>query len=297
MMSVLLLALLLGGNTYAMSCNNIGKAHDFKSFEPQKLEDGTEHPDGLVASSKEIPLTTENLLEAYKNGVFPWNSDATGQIGWYSPKGHGVIPLKNLVVRGEKLEKKLRKAWNKAQREGWTITFNKAFDRVVEECARAKRKSTHVWLVDEVQKAFSKLHKEGHAISVEVWDRDGNLIGGNYGIYRGGVFSGESLFGHQYINGEWVRVNDSSKVGLIALYKRLYAFGHTYVDTQVSNNSTRTLYGAIDVERSEYSQWVKKEAELTQGGIKPAVLFPKDFIWKPGEENAWMPPEAKSTEN
>jgi leucyl/phenylalanyl-tRNA--protein transferase len=269
------------------TCDKSFKQYDFEKAEPKDPKD----EDGFLVSADQVPLNTKNILEAYKNGAFPWNSDASGKIGWYKPAQHGVIPLDKIVVRGEKLEKKLRKAWNKGISQGWYVTFNRAFERVIEECAQATRANySHVWLTETVKQAFMKLHEEGHAHSVELWNAQGELIGGTYGLYRGNIFSGESVFGHKLVDGERVRVNDAGKVAILALSKRLYATGHSYTDTQTVNQTTATIYGAYGIPAKEYPAFARAESERLKGKISTNEVFNEE-IWVLSETPSWMPQE------
>lgn len=271
----------------ANSCDKSFQKFDFEKAQPKDPKD----EDGFLVSAESVPLNTKNILEAYKNGAFPWNSDASGKIGWYKPAQHGVIPLDKIVVRGEKLEKKLRKAWNKGISQGWYVTFNKAFERVIEECAQAKRANySHVWLTDTVKNAFMKLHEEGHAHSLELWNAEGQLIGGTYGLYRGNIFSGESVFGHMLVNGERVRVNDAGKVAILALSKRLYATGHSYTDTQTVNQTTASIYGAYGVPAKDYPAFARAESQRLEGAVKASEVFNEE-VWKLSETPSWMPAE------
>lgn len=276
---ILFLSLVFGAvSSQAMSCSKMATSVDFKDLKPKDPKD----EDGFITEASSVPLSTKNLLNAYKNGVFPWNSNETGKTGWYSPKQHGVVPLRDLVGVGGAREKSLRKVWNKAKKLGWKITFNKEFDRVMEECARHERdpkKYGHVWLVDEVKAAFSKLHKEGHAHSVEVWDAQGNLIGGHYGIYRNGIFSAESMFNHRSLeDGSMEKVDNAGKVSVIAMARQLYKNGHSIIDTQTVNDNTRANYNAFGMERQDFVEFVKNEEQRLAKGVDTKILFPEEAM-------------------
>lgn len=212
--------------------------------------------DGLVTTTKEIPLTVEALKEAYANGIFPWNPEPTGIVSWYNPRRHGVIdlrllfpglnPYRNLKEDLPYISKKVKKVYRVAAREAWTVTFNKAFEDVIWNCAnhsRDPKKYGHVWLTKDVQAAFIKLHKEGLAHSVEVWDQNNNLVGGTYGIYQNGMFSGESMF-HKAPN--------AGKFAVYKLAEHLAAHGHAYMDSQTVNANTKSNYYAFETENKAY---------------------------------------------
>ncbi len=81
----------------------------------------------------------------------------------------------------------------------------------------------------------------GWAHSVETF-RDGELVGGLYGVRINGFFAGESMF-HT--------APDASKVALVHLVRWLVATGATLLDVQWTTPHLVSL-GAIDVRRDEY---------------------------------------------
>ncbi|MFN4262390.1 MAG: leucyl/phenylalanyl-tRNA--protein transferase [Thioalkalivibrionaceae bacterium] len=108
---------------------------------------------------------------------------------------------------------------------------------------------THTWIVPEMQAAYSRLHRHGHAHSIEVWQGD-DLIGGVYGVAVGRVFCGESMF-H--------RVRDASKVALAWLCANLMAWGFEWVDIQQDTQHLRSL-GATAVSRRRYLEILRRLA-------------------------------------
>src|SRR5471030_2236943 len=139
--------------------------------------------DGLLAVGGD--LSTERLLLAYQNGVFPWYSDDT-PILWYSPHERFVIYANELKV-STSMKRFLRK-------EPFTITINKNFTEVIEACSTIERKDQDgTWITDDMKAAYIKLHQEGYAHSIEVWEDD-ELVGGMYGVPIGNIFCGESMF-------------------------------------------------------------------------------------------------------
>jgi leucyl/phenylalanyl-tRNA--protein transferase len=89
--------------------------------------------------------------------------------------------------------------------------------------------------------AYQGLHRQGLAHSVEVW-RDGELVGGLYGIGLGRVFYGESMFS---------RAADASKVALVHLCQRLGDWGFEVIDCQVMSDHLVRM-GAQQVPRSAF---------------------------------------------
>ncbi len=95
--------------------------------------------------------------------------------------------------------------------------------------------------------AYERLHRIGHAHSVEVWQGE-ELAGGVYGVAIGGFFAGESMFS---------RVADASKVALVYLMERLRRGGYQLFDVQFLNDHTQRL-GAIEVPRAEYLRRLRR---------------------------------------
>lgn len=231
---------------------------DFKSVMPGAPRSF----DGIVDSVERVPLTVENILKAYQNGLFPWNPETKGNIKWYNPKYHGYAELEPIVTGKYS---NLNDAWKKVYKNGWTITFNREFSEVIKRCAGHKRSNySHVWLTEEVQKAYIELHKQGYAHSVEVWDQYGNLIGGTYSLGHRGSYSAESMF-HE--------VSDAGKVAVRALAERLYYTGHKIVDTQVVNANSRDNFKAVAVPRNEYLRLLDLEEQNTLF-VPGEVIFP-----------------------
>jgi len=140
--------------------------------------------DGLLAIGGD--LSVERLLLAYKKGVFPW-FEIDQPILWWSPDPRFVLYPENL-----KVSKSMRKLFRQNKFE---VTYNQAFNQVIEHCAAISRKDQDgTWITQHMIQAYSKLHELGFAKSVEVWEND-QLVGGLYGIdLKNGVFCGESMF-------------------------------------------------------------------------------------------------------
>ncbi|HVM21582.1 MAG TPA: leucyl/phenylalanyl-tRNA--protein transferase [Egibacteraceae bacterium] len=173
---------------------------------------------------------TETLVDAYRHGIFPWPYD-DGEVYWWSPDPRAIIELDALRV-SRSLRQTLR-------REGWTFTYSTAFDRVVQECARARGALT--WITPEYAAGYGALHRAGFAHSVEVWAGE-ELVGGLYGVTVGGVFTGESMF-H--------RRTDASKAALVALRDRMRACGFGFIDAQLPTAHLLSM-GASVVPRAEF---------------------------------------------
>jgi leucyl/phenylalanyl-tRNA--protein transferase len=183
---------------------------------------------GLVAVGGD--LGPSRLLEAYGRGVFPWYDEQT-PILWWSPDPRAVFELDRFHV-----SRRLRRTVRSGR---FTVTVNRDFAAVIRACAERRGEGT--WITLEMVAAYERLHRLGHAHSVEAWYGD-VLGGGVYGVSIGGFFAGESMF---------TRVRDGSKVALMALVERLRQRGFALFDTQFVTEHTRRL-GAVEIPRAEY---------------------------------------------
>ncbi|MCI0511417.1 leucyl/phenylalanyl-tRNA--protein transferase [Chromohalobacter marismortui] len=203
------------------------------------VEHALREPDGLLAAGGE--LSPDWLRCAYRHGIFPWF--APGEpILWWSPDPRLVLFPDEIHVR-RSLAKRLRNA-------GFTVTFDHAFSAVIDACATLREKHEGTWITPEMRQAYCRLHTDGDAHSVEVW-RDGDLVGGLYGIGLGGVFFGESMFS---------RIADASKVALVHLARHLATHGGRLIDCQVHTPHLASL-GARSIARSSFIDYLDQYAE------------------------------------
>jgi len=190
--------------------------------------------DGLLAVGGD--LLTGRLLLAYENGIFPWYSDGS-PILWYAPHERFVLYPEDL---------KVSKSMRQILRSGrFTVTMNKSFNEVIEACSSVERSGQDgTWITDDMKAAYKKLHTEGHAHSVEVWEQD-KLVGGFYGVPVNSVFCGESMFS---------RVSNASKAALIWLCN---AGLYQLIDCQVYTEHLESM-GAQMISRAAYMDVLRK---------------------------------------
>ena len=187
--------------------------------------------EGIVAVGGD--LKPERVMLAYRKGIFPW-FESDDFLLWWSPD-----PRMVLFPEQVKISKSMRAVLRKKQFE---VTFNKAFDSVVEACAKVKRFGQNgTWITPGLMEVYSTLHTQGHAHSVEVWE-EGVLMGGLYGIDLGTVFCGESMFS---------KANNASKVALISLAKELKKNKYKLIDCQVPTQHLASM-GAESIPRTEF---------------------------------------------
>ncbi len=193
--------------------------------------------EGLLAIGGD--LSTDRLLLAYRSGIFPWY-DQESPILWWSPDPRMVLFPDKFVV-----SKSLRKT---IRSEVFNITFNKAFEEVVSNCASIKRiGQKDTWITPEMKEAYIQMHHLKHAISVEVWKND-ELIGGLYGVDlpEKKLFCGESMFS---------KVTDASKVGFYHLVARLKSEAYQLIDCQVYTTHLESL-GAEEITRKDFLKYL-----------------------------------------
>jgi len=188
-------------------------------------------PDGLLAIGGDLSPT--RLLNAYRNGIFPWFSE--GQpILWWSPDPRMVFRTDAV-----KLSSRFRRSLKAST---WHARADTAFSGVVAGCAQSPRPGQHgTWITDSMMEAYIELHRLGHAHSVEVFEGE-QLVGGVYGIAIGRMFFGESMFSG---------ASGGSKVALAALAHRLHEWNWPLIDAQVENDHLLTL-GAKRVPRDAF---------------------------------------------
>ena len=184
--------------------------------------------EGLLAVGGD--LTTERLLNAYQQGIFPWFSDGD-PILWWAPDPRLVLYPEELRI-SKSLLKTIR-------RKKFTITFDTSFEEVISACSdNGVRKKKGTWIVKEMKRAYCRLHECGYAHSVEAW-HEGQLAGGLYGVSLGGCFFGESMF---------TRISDASKVALVNLAGFLKSNEFDMIDCQMTTPHLLRL-GAREIPR------------------------------------------------
>lgn len=170
--------------------------------------------EGVVFIGGDLKVST--LEKAYSLGIFPWPIEGYPLL-WHFPEKRGLLFFKDLHV-ARSLER-LRK------KNTYHFSFNRCFKEVMEACAKQKRKEQQgTWILPEMLSAYCRFHKAGYAHSVECWNEEGTLVGGLYGVYLKGVFSGESMFHKE---------NNTSKLSLLAMVEKLQEVGCGFIDTQM----------------------------------------------------------------
>lgn len=181
-------------------------------------------PDGLFAVGGD--LSTERLLLAYSLGIFPWFSFRdVDEPYWYCPMQRFVIFPDEIHISHS-----MRSLINKGI---YTVTFNKDFKGVINGCSESRIDLEGAWLGKEMMEAYTSLHEQGFATSVEVWKGE-ELVGGLYGVTVGAAFCGESMFS---------REAGASKLALIHLANKMEATGATMIDCQFETPHLKSMGG------------------------------------------------------
>ena len=185
--------------------------------------------DGILAWGGD--LNPSRLIRAYQNGIFPWYSK-DDPIIWWSPNPRLIMELDDF-----KISKSLKKSMKKFE-----YKFDSNFSEVMNRCASTPRNNQNsTWIQEDIIEAYEGLHGMGIAHSVESY-KDGELVGGLYGLVIGKVFCGESMFSH---------VSDASKSAYAVLIKHLKMWGYDFIDCQVPTKHLKSL-GAKEVTREYF---------------------------------------------
>lgn len=192
--------------------------------------------DGIVAVGGD--LSPERLILAYRQGIFPWFNEEE-PIVWWSPDPRFVLFPEKLHV-----PKSMNRVLNQ---KVFRVTYNEDFEGVITHCKKTPRKGQQgTWITEEMKAAYIQLHQLGYAKSVEVW-KEGELVGGMYGVDLGGIFCGESMFS---------KVSNASKVALITFMQKFEKEGGRLFDCQVHSDHLVTL-GAEEIPREEFMMYVE----------------------------------------
>ena len=206
--------------------------HD--TFPP--IEQALDDPNGLLAAGGD--LSHDRLLDAYRNGIFPWYSPGE-PILWWSPDPRCVVFPDQLHI-----SRSMRKRLNK---KDFTVCFDRDFAAVIDACATARADSEGTWITHEMKQAYCDLHAAGIAHSVEVYMQD-RLVGGLYGLAIGKLFFGESMFS---------LARDASKIAFIKMVEQLRKWDYALIDCQVSSEHLFSL-GAQEINRETFQHYLQQ---------------------------------------
>ena len=207
-------------------------------------------PDGLLAAGGD--LSTKRLISAYRRGIFPWYSEGQPLL-WWSPNPRCVFRKGELH-----LSQRQRRYLRQSSAE---IRFNTAFSDVIAACAAPRASEQGTWITSEMIDAYERMHREGWAHSVEIWQSD-ELVGGLYGLAIGRAFFGESMFSAQA---------NASKIALLVLSRKLDSDELGILDCQMVSRHLVDL-GASSIPREAF-------VAILENLCEPASRFEN---WPPG---------------
>ncbi|TVR39493.1 MAG: leucyl/phenylalanyl-tRNA--protein transferase [Cryomorphaceae bacterium] len=189
-------------------------------------------PDGLLALGGQ--LSSDWLLKAYRQGIFPWFNEGDPVL-WWSPNPRMVLFPDKLKVS--------KSMGQLLARDAFRVTMNQGFSEVIAACAEVPRQGQPgTWITHDMRGAYIRLNQLGHAHSVEVWNAQNELAGGLYGVAIGKVFFGESMF---------TRESNASKFGFIRLVQWLRKLGFELIDCQMETTHLASL-GAESIAREHF---------------------------------------------
>jgi len=203
------------------------------SDDPRLFPDVTQalaDPDGLLALGGD--LTPERIINAYRQGIFPW-FNAGEPLLWWSPSERATLAANSVHI-----SKSMKRFINK---RSMRVTLNHNFSAVIHACAKPRATQAETWISQAMIDAYIELHLLGLAHSIEVWSED-KLVGGLYGLSIGQTFCGESMFS---------QMNNSSKLAFIALNQHFQSVGGKFIDCQMQTEHLTSL-GATVTSRSTF---------------------------------------------
>jgi leucyl/phenylalanyl-tRNA--protein transferase len=184
-------------------------------------------------------LPAETLLLAYRSGIFPMaDSRHEEEVYWVEPRERAIVPL-----YGFRLSKSLAKL---VKQDRYMVTCNRAFADVIASCAAPRTGHPETWINRRIEASYIALHEAGHAHSIECW-RDGEVVGGLYGVSFDRVFCGESMFS---------KADNASKVALAWLVALMKRAGYRLLDCQFMTEHLASL-GAVAMPQADYLTLLK----------------------------------------
>lgn len=193
--------------------------------------------EGLVGVSDN--LSVDNLVVAYRSGIFPWPISRELPVTWFSPDPRGILDYKDLHI-----SKSLKKVIKK---KDFQIKYNQDFSLIIRSCAKTPRTNQKdSWITEPIIKSYEELYQRGLAYCVGAYQKD-KLVGGIYGVCIEGIVSGESMFFH---------ISNASKVALVCLMEILHSAGIVYLDTQMLTTVVQDL-GGKNISKKEFLERLK----------------------------------------
>lgn len=201
-----------------------------------------------MASQDEIvvEITPQVLLRAYQCGIFPMAEAADDPaLYWIEPQQRGILPLDAFHI-----PKRLKRT---VQQDVFEVRVDCDFEAVIDGCGSSRAGRSTTWINAKIRKLYGDLYDMGHCHTVETW-RNGQLVGGLYGVSLQGAFFGESMFSYE---------TDASKVALVHLLARLVHGRFSLLDCQFVTDHLRQ-FGTVEVDRKAFHKLL--EAAMARAG-------------------------------
>lgn len=238
-------------------------APDYALPDPERALDA---PAGLAGIVHD--LTLPKLIEAYRRGLYPLAH--AGPLKWWSP------PERSLLFFDEfHMSNNLRRLMRQGR---YTVTFDRDFESVIKACAGRRAGRWHLtWITPRIMRAYAEAFDAGHAHSFEVWNNDGALVAGGYGLGVGGAFSFESQFAHEA---------NASKVGMSVLNWHLAKWGYRFNDGKLIGPLWKSV-GFREIPRGEYL------SRLAEAVRQPGKTGRWQIEADPAAVSQWQPGAAR----
>lgn len=236
-----------------------------------KPEDALGNPPGLCGFVHD--LSAETLVEAHRRGLFTFAH--FGPLKWMAPPERCVLRFSDFHM-----SKRLR---SRIRQNRFRVTFDRDFDGVLKACAGRRDGKWHLtWITPQIMHAYRDLHDAGYAHSFEVWNSDGALVGGGYGVAVGGAFTIESQF---------TRESHTSKIGFAMLNWHLAKWGFLLNDNKGPTQNTLEM-GFKVLPRPEFQSRLAEAVRLPgrRGQWEVETDLATVAQWNPAADEPRAPP-------
>lgn len=212
----------------------VGNAMAISAFPPVDKTD----PSGVIAVGGDLEVSSLKL--AYSSGIFPWPHEGYPLL-WFAPPKRAILDFDDFKIP-KRLQQYLKKA-------SFSFCIDKNFPAVIQACSSVPRPGQDgTWITQDIIMAFTAFHEAGYAHSFETLNKDGELVGGLYGVKIGKVFCGESMF---------YREPHASKFALIETVRYLQDRGSRWIDVQMLTPLLAS-FGAKEIDRKAFMERLKE---------------------------------------
>jgi len=226
-----------------------------------------DQPPGLCGIVHDLSVPT--LTAAYARGLFPFAH--IRPLKWWALPERCVLFFKEFHI-AKRLRRQIRQG-------RYTVSFDQDFEGVIAACAAARQGRLHLtWTTPRIMHAYAEMFDAGHVHSFEVWNPDGALVGGGYGVSIGGAFFTESQFS---------REPNTSKIGFTVLNWHLAHWGYVLNDGKWPTPTILDM-GFRTIPRRDFSLQLAVAAGRRgkRGRWRVETDLATVAAWQPGVANA-----------